>query len=167
MPIFLDPSGVAVSWIKRNVGSRLEITQPESSKFLTALELAVRFGKPLLVEELVEFPSILLPVLRRRPLRLGDRVLPAQQGFELFLATRKDKLEDIPKEADAVLCEITLGAGTRSLAERFVEKARKKTDISDSRVLILRYFVSYEVTRGFLSSFPNCVLRKLKYCQMS
>ncbi|KMQ91499.1 cytoplasmic dynein 2 heavy chain 1-like protein [Lasius niger] len=122
VPIFLDPSGVAVSWIKRNIGTRLEITQPENSKFLTALELAVRFGKPLLVEELVEFPSILLPVLRRRPLRLGDRVLSAQQGFQLFLATRKDRLEDTPREADAVLCEITLGAGTKSLAERFVEK---------------------------------------------
>ncbi|KAL6266424.1 hypothetical protein P5V15_003274 [Pogonomyrmex californicus] len=122
VPIFLDPSGVAVTWIKRNFGTKLEITQPENSKFLTALELAVRFGKPLLVEELVEFPSILLPLLRRRPFRLGDRILPAQQNFQLFLATRKDRLEDIPKEADAVLCEITLGTGTRSLAERFVEK---------------------------------------------
>lgn len=125
VPIFLDPSGVAVSWIKRNIGSRLEVTQPENSKFLMTLELAVRFGKPLLVEELVEFPSILLPVLRRRPLRLGDRVLSAQQDFQLFLATRKDRLEDIPKEADAVLCKISLGAGTKSLAERFVEKVRE------------------------------------------
>lgn len=122
VPIFLDPSGVAVSWIKRSFGSRLEITQPEDSKFLTTLELAVRFGKALLVEELVEFPSILLPVIRQRPLRLGDRILPPQQGFQLFLATRSNRLEDIPKEADAVLCEITLGTGTKSLAERFVEK---------------------------------------------
>ncbi|XP_071561821.1 cytoplasmic dynein 2 heavy chain 1 [Temnothorax nylanderi] len=122
VPIFLDPSGVAVTWIKRNFGTRLEITQPENSKFLTTLELAVRFGKPLLVEELVKFPSILLPMLRRGSLRLGDRILPAQEGFQLFLATRKNQLEDIPKEADAVLCEITLGAGTKSLAERFVEK---------------------------------------------
>lgn len=134
MPIFLDPSGVAVAWIKRNIGSKLEITQPESPKFLTTLELAVRFGKPLLVEELVEFPSILLPVLRRRPLRLGDRILPAQQGFELFLATRKNKLEDIPKEADAVLCEIMLGGDTKSLVERFVEKVRRnKYDLLYSR----------------------------------
>ncbi|KAL0104886.1 hypothetical protein PUN28_016497 [Cardiocondyla obscurior] len=122
VPIFLDPSGVAVTWIKRNFGTKLEITQPENSKFLTALELAVRFGKPLLVEELVKFPSILLPLLRRGPLRLGDRILPAREGFQLFLATRKNRLEDIPKEADAVLCEITLGTGTRSLTERFVEK---------------------------------------------
>jgi dynein heavy chain 2 len=124
IPIFLDPSGVAVSWIKRSFASKLEITQPEDSKFLTTLELAVRFGKVLLVEELVEFPSILLPVIRQRPLRLGDRILPAQQGFQLLLATRKNRLEDIPKEADAILCKITLGTGTKSLAERFVEKVR-------------------------------------------
>lgn len=134
VPILLDSSGVAVSWIKRSIGNRLEVTQPDSPKFLTTLELAVRFGKPLLVEELVEFPLILSPILRRRPLRLGDRVLPAQQGFELFLATRKDKLEDIPKEVDAVLCEITFGAGMRSLAERFVEKVHR-----DKYKMILNY----------------------------
>ncbi|XP_020293197.1 cytoplasmic dynein 2 heavy chain 1 [Pseudomyrmex gracilis] len=120
--IFLDPSGVAVSWIKRSIGSGLEVTQPGNTKFLTTVELAVRFGKPLLIEELVEFPSVLLPVLRRKPLRLGDRILPAQQGFQLFLATRKDRMEDVPREADAVLCHIALGAGTKSLTERFVEK---------------------------------------------
>ncbi|XP_043507557.1 cytoplasmic dynein 2 heavy chain 1 [Frieseomelitta varia] len=126
VPIFIDPSGVAVSWLKNNVGSRMEVTKPEDAKFLTTLELAVRFGKPLLVEELVEFPSILLPLLRRRPLKLGERTLPAPQGFKLFLATRRDKLDGFPKEVDAVLFKIALGAGTKSLAERFVEKVLLK-----------------------------------------
>ncbi|KOX76673.1 Cytoplasmic dynein 2 heavy chain 1 [Melipona quadrifasciata] len=122
VPIFIDPSGVAVSWLKNNVASRMEVAKPEDAKFLTTLELAVRFGKPLLVEELVEFPSILLPLLRGRPLKLGERTLPAPQGFKLFLATRRDKLDGFPKEVDAVLFKIALGAGTKSLAERFVEK---------------------------------------------
>ncbi|XP_014611048.1 PREDICTED: cytoplasmic dynein 2 heavy chain 1 [Polistes canadensis] len=126
VPIFLDPSGVAVSWLKSNIGSKLEITKAEDTKFYTALELAVRFGKPLLVEEIIEFPSILLKLLRKRPLRLCDRDLPAQQGFQLFLATRKDRLDNIPKEADAVLFQIALGAGTRSLAERLVDKVLLK-----------------------------------------
>ncbi|XP_076646917.1 dynein cytoplasmic heavy chain beethoven [Halictus rubicundus] len=126
VPIFVDPSGVAVSWLRNNVGSRMEVTRPEDAKFLTALELAVRFGKPLLVEELVEFPSILLPLLRRRPLRLGERTLPPPQGFKLFLATRRDRLDGFPKEVDAVLFKIALGAGTKSLAERFVERVLLK-----------------------------------------
>ncbi|XP_076748967.1 dynein cytoplasmic heavy chain beethoven [Xylocopa sonorina] len=126
VPIFVDPSGLAVSWLKNNVGSRLETTKPEDGKFLTTLELAVRFGKPLLVEELVEFPSILLPLLRQRPLKLGERTLPAPQGFKLFLATRRDKLDGLPKEVDAVLFRIALGSGTKSLAERFVEKVLLK-----------------------------------------
>ncbi|XP_029051229.2 cytoplasmic dynein 2 heavy chain 1 [Osmia bicornis bicornis] len=126
VPIFVDPSGVAVSWLRNNVGSRLEITKPEDAKFLTTLEMAVRFGKPLLVEELVEFPPILLPLLRRRPLRLGERTLPAPQGFKLFLATRRDRLDGFPKEVDAVLFKIALGAGSKSLAERFVEKVLLK-----------------------------------------
>lgn len=118
----MDSSGVAVVWLKLHLGNRLEITKPEDTRFLTTLELAVRFGKPLLVEEIVELPAILLPLIRKRPLRLGDRILPAQQGFQLFLATRRDALDSIPSEAEAVLFKITLGAGTRSLAERFIEK---------------------------------------------
>ncbi|XP_076621618.1 dynein cytoplasmic heavy chain beethoven [Colletes latitarsis] len=126
VPVFVDPSGVAVSWLKNNIGSRMETTKPEDAKFLTTLELAVRFGKPLLVEELVDFPSILLPLLRRRPLRLGERTLPAPQGFKLFLATRRDKLDGFPREVDAVLFKIALGAGSKSLAERFVERVLLK-----------------------------------------
>ncbi|KAL2712648.1 cytoplasmic dynein 2 heavy chain 1 [Vespula squamosa] len=134
VPIFLDPSGVAIAWLKSNLGSKLEITKADDPKFFTALELAVRFGKALLVEEIVEFPSILLPLLRKRPLRLGERILPAQQGFKLFLATRKDRLDNIPKEADAVLFKIALGAGTRSLAERLVDKVLlKETPEIESR----------------------------------
>ncbi|KZC10148.1 Cytoplasmic dynein 2 heavy chain 1 [Dufourea novaeangliae] len=122
VPIFVDPSGLAVAWLKNNLGSRLEVTKPEDAKFLTTLELSVRFGKSLLVEELVEFPSILLPLLRRRPLRLGERTLPPSEGFKLFLATRRDRVDGLPKEVDAVLFKIALGAGARSLAERFVER---------------------------------------------
>lgn len=122
VPMFMDSSGVAVSWLRSNVGSKLEVTKPDDTKFVMTVELAVRFGKPLLVEEIVELPSILLPLLRRRPLRLGDRILPAQEGFQLFLATRRDRLDGLSNEADAVLFRITLGAGTRSLAEKFIEK---------------------------------------------
>lgn len=123
VPLFVDPSGVAVKWLKANIGTKLEMSKPEDPKFVTTLELAVRFGKPLLIEEIVEMPSVLLPLLRMRSLRLGDRTLPPQDGFKLFLATRRDALVDsLPSEADAVLMRITLGAGSRSLAERFIEK---------------------------------------------
>ncbi|XP_024946848.1 cytoplasmic dynein 2 heavy chain 1 isoform X2 [Cephus cinctus] len=126
VPLFLDSSGVAVTWLKSNIGTRLEVTEPQSSRFLTTLELAIRFGKPLLIEELVELPTVLLPLLRQRPLRLGDRTLAPQQGFKLFLATRRDDLDHLPREADSVLMRVTLGAGVRSLAERFVERALQR-----------------------------------------
>lgn len=122
-PLFLDPSGVAIAWLKSNQAG-LEVTRPVDPRFLTTLELAVRFGKPLLVEEIDSLPSVLLPLLRRGPLRLGDRVLAAQQGFKLFLATRRESLlrgEGLPREA--VVAQVVLGAGKGSLAERLVERA--------------------------------------------
>ena len=125
-----------MAWLKSNAVGRLEIVKPEDSKFVTTLELAVRFGKPLLIEEVVELPPILLPLLRMRHLKLGERILPAQQGFKLFLATRRDALVDsLPSEADAVLVKITLGAGSRSLAERFIEKVllKKTPELTEKR----------------------------------
>uniref|UniRef100_A0ABD2XKY5 Dynein heavy chain, cytoplasmic n=1 Tax=Trichogramma kaykai TaxID=54128 RepID=A0ABD2XKY5_9HYME len=126
-PLFLDPSGVAVSWLKSNQGGSggLETTRPGDPRFLTSVELAVRFGKPLLVEEMNErLPDVLLPLLRGGPLKIADKQLPVQEGFRLFLATRRENLaEELPSEADALLTKVALGAGSRSLVERLVDKA--------------------------------------------
>lgn len=123
VPMFIDPSGMACAWLKRNLGGTLEVTRPMDSKFLTTLELAMRFGKPLLIEEIVDLPAVLLPLLRLKPLKLGDRTLPAQPGFKLFLVTRSERLpEGFPREADALLVKVSLGSGVRSLAERLVDK---------------------------------------------
>ncbi|XP_066585667.1 cytoplasmic dynein 2 heavy chain 1 [Prorops nasuta] len=127
VPILVDPSGVAVAWLKVNCGPQLETSKPEDPRFLTTLELAVRFGKPLLLEELVGFPTILMPLLRRRALRIGDRVLPVPENFRLYLATRRDNLDfGIPKEARALLVEIKMGLGTGGLTERLVDKVLAK-----------------------------------------
>ncbi|KAJ8675957.1 hypothetical protein QAD02_011743, partial [Eretmocerus hayati] len=125
VPLFIDPSGIAVSWLRRHLGeSRIEVTRPGDIRFLTSVELAVRFGKHLVVEDLNEIPESLLPLLRGRPLRFGDRSLQAQQGFRLFLATRRREfLDSLPYDADDVLVKISLGAGSRSFAERLVDEA--------------------------------------------
>ncbi|KAG7197215.1 hypothetical protein KM043_000132 [Ampulex compressa] len=122
VPLFMDSSGITVSWLKRNIGSALEIIKFEDAKFLITLESAMRFGKPVLVEELVEFPPILLPLLRQRSIRLGERTLQAQKGFKLFLASRREQLDNLPIDADTVLYKVTLGTGINSLVERFTDK---------------------------------------------
>lgn len=125
VPLFLDPSGVAVSWLKTNQAVRgLEVTRPLEPRFLTTVELAVRFGKPLLIEEIDILPAVLLPLLRRGALRIGERILAAQPGFRLFLATRRESLirgTELPREA--VVARVVLAAGMSSLAERLVERA--------------------------------------------
>lgn len=98
------------------------MTRTSDARFLTSIELAVRFGKPLLIEEIVDLPAVLLPLLKKKPLRLGERSLPLVDGFQLFLATRQESLEDVPSEADTILMKIALGVGTKSLVERLVEK---------------------------------------------
>lgn len=142
VPMFIDSSGIAVSWLKSNLVDNLEKTAPEDPKFVTTVELAVRFGKPLLVEDIVDLPPIILPLLKHRPLKLGDRILPIQQGFKLFLSTRKDRLDNVPSEADAILIYVSLGSDTSSLAERFIEKVSHRYTLSIG-LLHLVYFVGH------------------------
>lgn len=129
VPLLVDPSGLGLGWLKANLGQpgndRVEITRPNDPHFLTSVELAVRFGKALLVEDLAcsGMPSALLPLLRRR----NNGVSVGKVGnFRLFLATRQDwALVDrmLPSEAKAAMSLISLGTSSASLAERLVQKA--------------------------------------------
>ena len=52
-PLLLDPNSQAIEWLKRNQ-EKLEVVSQRHPKFSNALELAVRFGKELLVQEVEE-----------------------------------------------------------------------------------------------------------------
>lgn len=57
---------MALNWFKAHSDQkRLEITSQNSPKFTTALEMAVRFGKILIVEEVESVLPSLLPILRK------------------------------------------------------------------------------------------------------
>lgn len=68
----------------------------QDARFVTALELAVRFGKALIVTECDAVDALLMPLLRRdsvvqgprRMVPLGDKLVDFAPGFRLILATR-------------------------------------------------------------------------------
>lgn len=151
VPMLVDPSGLGVEWLKTNLKANggVEVTRPSDPRFVTSVELAVRFGKALLVEELngAKLPSVLLPLMRNKPLSsLGssvpvsrrqssatgvvamaasasDYVVQGSAGFRLFLATRQETAEaQLPSEAKAVVSVVSLGTDAKSLAERLVDK---------------------------------------------
>lgn len=83
-PLVVDPSTQASTWLEshlRSKSSSLEVTTLHDSRFATTLELAVRFGKTLVVAEVDRLEPILFPLLRRDLDRQGPRfVVQVGQG---------------------------------------------------------------------------------------
>lgn len=75
----------------------VEVTTQESPKFYTNLDLAVRFGKTLIIEDMDSISPCLLTLLRREFVVQGERKLINVNGklvdyhpsFSLVLSTRK------------------------------------------------------------------------------
>ena len=67
-PLAIDPQGQANKWIKNsNAAEGMEVVKPSEKEFLRTLENAVRFGKPVLMENILEtLDPALEPVLLKQ-----------------------------------------------------------------------------------------------------
>ena len=108
-PLIIDPSSQATEWLKTNLQSSgtIETLVPHEPRFANALELGVRFGKTLIVQEIDAIDTILIPLLRRDltrqgprfVVRVGDKDVDYTDGFRLFLASRNTNLlDDLPPD---------------------------------------------------------------------
>lgn len=76
----------------------------QDKKFNTTLELAIRFGKVLVIQEVDGIESLLFPVLRkdltqqgpRQVVQIGDKAVDFNPAFELYLTTRDQFVEIAP-----------------------------------------------------------------------
>ncbi|XP_076446844.1 LOW QUALITY PROTEIN: cytoplasmic dynein 2 heavy chain 1-like [Babylonia areolata] len=113
-PFLLDPSSRATEWLKVHMkDNRLEVINQQDSNFSTALELAVRFGKTLIIQEMDGVEPVLFPLLRgdltamgpRFVCQIGDKVIDYNEEFRLFMTTRNPNPE-IPPDAASVITKI-------------------------------------------------------------
>eukprot|EP01129_Flabellula_baltica_P006002 TRINITY_DN2210_c0_g1_i2.p1 TRINITY_DN2210_c0_g1~~TRINITY_DN2210_c0_g1_i2.p1 ORF type:complete len:4545 (+),score=1094.61 TRINITY_DN2210_c0_g1_i2:1851-13637(+) len=96
-PLVIDPSGQATNFLMNLYADR-KITKTSflNPNFMKSLESALRFGTPLLVEDVESIDPVLNPVLNkeihktggRTLIRLGDQDIDFSPSFVIFLATR-------------------------------------------------------------------------------
>ena len=75
-PLIIDPATQATEWLKSNLrqGSEsIEILNHQDKKFNTTLELSIRFGKVLVIQEVDGIEAMLFPVLRKDLSQQGPR----------------------------------------------------------------------------------------------
>lgn len=104
-PLIIDPSGQATEFIMNEFKDK-KITKTSflDDSFRKNLESALRFGNPLLVQDVENYDAILNPVLNRELRRTGGRVLitlgdqdiDLSPSFVIFLSTRDPTVEFPP-----------------------------------------------------------------------
>jgi len=95
-PLIIDPSGQAVTFLTNQYRDKITRTSFLDKAFLKTLESALRFGSPLIIEDVESLDPVLNPLLNREVRRTGGRVLvrlgaqdiDLSPSFTLFLTSR-------------------------------------------------------------------------------
>ena len=75
-PLVIDPSGQAAEFLlKQYADRRITKTSFLDASFMKTLESALRFGTPLLVQDVENIDPVVNPVLNREIYKKGGRVL--------------------------------------------------------------------------------------------
>lgn len=115
VPFIVDPNSQAVSWLRHNAPNA-EIVLGQDPKLVSQLELAVRFGKTIIVMEVDGIDNFLFPLLRRDLVRqgprqvvqIGDKMCDFNEGFSLMLCTRNSNaIEQLPPNAACIVTRVS------------------------------------------------------------
>ncbi|XP_024132434.1 cytoplasmic dynein 2 heavy chain 1 [Oryzias melastigma] len=146
-PFLIDPSSRATEWLRTHLKEhRLEVINQQDNNFMTSLELAVRFGKTLIIQEVDGVEPVLYPLLRRDLIaqgpryvvQIGDKVIDYNEDFRLFLATRNPS-PFIPPDAASVVTEVnftTTRAGLKGqLLALTIQQEKPELETEKTRLL--------------------------------
>lgn len=147
-PLLIDPSQRATEWLKTHLKeSRLEVINQQDANFTTALELAVRFGKTLIIQEVDGVEPILYPLLRkdlisqgpRFVVQIGDKTIDYNENFRLFLTTRNPKPE-IPPDAASIISQVNFTTTRAGLTAQLLANTiqHEKPEIEQRKTNLLK-----------------------------
>ncbi|CAG5057893.1 unnamed protein product [Parnassius apollo] len=143
-PLIIDPQTQANKWI-RALGKieGLIVCKPNDRDLLRNFESALRFGKPLLLENVgQELDPALDPVLKRQyfrqagqlVLKLGDSLIPFAAGFRLYITTKLPNPKYTPETSVKVQI-VNFALVPSGLAEQLLSivVAQERPDLEEQR----------------------------------
>ncbi|KAJ8666428.1 hypothetical protein QAD02_008090 [Eretmocerus hayati] len=147
-PLMIDPSGQATEFLMNEFRDR-KITKTSflDDSFRKNLESALRFGNPLLVQDVENYDPILNPVLNRELRRSGGRVLISlgdqdidlSPTFMIFLSTR-DPTVEFPPDICSRVTFVNFTVTRSSLQSQCLNQVMKseRPDIDEKRSDLLK-----------------------------
>ncbi|NXA12552.1 DYHC2 protein, partial [Sapayoa aenigma] len=147
-PFLIDPSFRATEWLKTHLKeSRLEVINQQDTNFLTVLELAVRFGKTLIIQEMDGVEPVLYPLLRkdliaqgpRYAIQIGEKMVDYNEEFRLFLSTRNPN-PFIPPDTSSVVTEVNFTTTASGLRGQLLALTiqHEKPDLEEQKTKLLQ-----------------------------
>ncbi|MCP9266202.1 DYHC2 [Dirofilaria immitis] len=129
IPLIIDPSGRASSFLEKHLKAKqVEKVNANDSNFLTQVELAVRFGKFLLIDNVDKIEPTLINLLRKdffqssgmkhacieelittRPrnvVQIGEKTVDYNDSFRLYICSKNNslRLDQTAKATIALIC---------------------------------------------------------------
>ncbi|KAH8376856.1 hypothetical protein KR093_001749 [Drosophila rubida] len=135
VPLLLDPTQTAGAWLSahlRATGRASELTSQGNERLAYQLELAVRFGKTLLVSDCEQLRPPLLQLLQghvhvrfnKRQLAVGSKLIDLHEHFQLVLISKVQRLQQLqPHEQRGQLNVLRFTVTASGLADQLMSKA--------------------------------------------
>ena len=117
VPFIIDPAEVSVAWLKKYLLEQskagMEVVASGDPRFVSQVELCVRFGKTLLILDADGVNPMLYPLARRDlqhegaryVVSVGDKTLDFSETFRMILVTRNPQ-PNLPPDASSLVTEI-------------------------------------------------------------
>ena len=159
-PLMIDPSGMAVSFLMTQYKDQhIAKTSFLEDSFMKALETSLRFGYPLLVQDVECIDPIMNPILNkevskqggRTLIRLGDQSIDLSPTFKIFLSTRDPTFQFAPDLCGRVtFANFTVTPG--SLTSQCLHQTLKaeRPDIEEKRSEMLKAQGEYMMKQRML-----------------
>ena len=152
-PMLIDQSGRAQSFLKSYFSEqKIECVDEHSDAFQSSVELALRFGKTLMIENITRLSSFLVEVLKanvhtigtRPSIKISDKVIDINPNFKLLLASKTLTYADLPslsglanpvifsmtrKGLEHQLLSVALLAEQPELEEKMTTLVKKEEDL--------------------------------------
>ncbi|KAJ3395883.1 Dynein heavy chain 1, axonemal [Lobulomyces angularis] len=147
-PLLIDPQGQANKWIRNmEKDNQLDIIKLTDKDFLRTLENSIRFGKPVLLENIGEkLDPALEPILLRQTfkqggsivIKIGDSILPYHDDFKFYMTTKLPNPSYSPETAATVtLVNFTLAPSGLEDQLLAIVVANERPDLEEAKNLLV------------------------------
>jgi dynein heavy chain, axonemal len=167
-PFCIDPQQQALTWIKKRESHQLKVLSFNDSDFLKHLELCVKFGTPVLFQDVDDYIDPVIGNLMEKNFRrqsgglfvmLGDKEVSVHENFRMYLTTKiSNPILDPSVYAKALVINYAVTVDGLEDQLLSVTVREERADLEHQRELLIE---ETSFNKTVLSTLEDSLLREL------